>query len=598
MSPTLFNVLMHKLAMEKLGPGITSTIYADDILLQGSSTENMQAALNKFGNLIHTMGLIINEDKTKFQCRAIGHKTLLINGRHIERVRSYKYLGMYVGYGADSREAEVNHLVAQCKARMQPLRSLAWSGRGVGVPVLRMMYLTTIRSVIEYASPILSCLDDGRWEKIEKLQNESMRIVLSCPRNAMIDAMRLELSLSSLRSRVEETNIIAALRHMRLRAGSRLACAVRSNIRNNGPPRRQGKRGYLTRLAAGIDKYSLESHCTEQRRFRDPPPWEEGSVTVDSLTLEEKKRNYNAADLKARAELKIRSVCGEGVTQVFCDGSVLEDGRAGCGILVRRLDVNPVEEEEYSFRVSDNASSTQTELCAIFFGLRELVNEGGNIFFFIDSRSAIESLASRQPACEDIVRGCKELIRDLGRQNRNVTFVWVPSHVGVEHNERADRLAKTGAERNTIDHTCTISLRQIKTHIRKEQEEENANRIREKYVDSETFHHYARVSETTNFTYGRMLSSWRDSVCTRVRLGYKYMWQLGVERAEDDIRCGLCSEPRSHTLHHYILECSLLSSYRNRHITNVTDQLIWMFNNDKMEEMTRKCRDVICIIRQ
>lgn len=598
LSPTLFNILMNKLAAEDLGAGVTTTIYADDILLQGGSTDKMQAALNKFGALTQTMGLIINESKTKFQCRATGHKTLTINGSDIERVRSYKYLGMYVGYGADSKEAELNHLVVQCKARLQPLRSLAWSGRGVGVPVLRMMYLTTVRSVIEYANPILSCFDEGRWEKLEKIQNEAMRIVLSCPRNAMVDAMRLELNLTSLRSRVELTNIVAALRHMRSGAGSKLACAVLDSIGNNRASRRQSRRGYRSRLAEELNKYGLQNHCIVQRRFRDPPPWEEESVSVDSLTLERKKSDYSAVALKAKAERKISSVCEEGGTQIFCDGAVLDNGRAGCGILVRRMDVSPVEEKEYSFRVSDDTSSTQTELCAIFFGLQHLENTEGNIFFFIDSRSAIESLTSRHPVCEDIVRGCKELIGKLCRQNRRVTFVWVPSHVGVEHNERADRLAKAGAERNAIDLTCTITLRQIRSLIRSKQDEENTERIREKYIGSETFHHYIKISQMTDFTYGRMLSLWGDSVCMRLRLGYKYLWQLGVEKTEDDICCRLCREPRSHTLQHYILECTVLSGFRNRQILNVTDQIIWMFINNKIEEMTKRCRDVVCIIRQ
>ena len=58
------------------------------------------------------------------------------------------------------------------------MRSLAWGGSGVGVPVLRSMYISTVRSVIDYASPLLFCLDEGRFDKLEKLQNENMRIIL------------------------------------------------------------------------------------------------------------------------------------------------------------------------------------------------------------------------------------------------------------------------------------------------------------------------------------------------------------------------------------------------------------------------------------
>lgn len=193
---------MNRIVQEKLGNGVRTIIYADDILLQGNDMQNMQIALNNFGNLTQKMGLVINEDKSKFQCRSIGSKELFVNDKRIERVRSYKYLGMYVGYTADSKEAETNHIITQCKARLHPLRSLAWSGMGVGAPVLRAMYIATIRSIIDYASPVLSCLGNGRLDKIEKVQNQAMRIILNCPKNAMIDAMRNELKLNSLRNRV------------------------------------------------------------------------------------------------------------------------------------------------------------------------------------------------------------------------------------------------------------------------------------------------------------------------------------------------------------------------------------------------------------
>lgn len=65
LSPTLFNVLMNKIASERYSNGVTPIIYADDILFQGKDISKVQTVLDNFGNLCHHMGLVVNEDKTK-----------------------------------------------------------------------------------------------------------------------------------------------------------------------------------------------------------------------------------------------------------------------------------------------------------------------------------------------------------------------------------------------------------------------------------------------------------------------------------------------------------------------------------------------------
>ena len=128
---------------------------------------------------------------------------------------------MYIGYTAESREAELNYLTTQCRASLKPIKVLAWSGHSIGVPILRMLYQSTVRLLIEYASPVLSSFDDRRLIKLERLQNEAMRVILNNPmQNAMIYAMRCELSLPSIQDTIREVNVVSAVRHMRSESGA------------------------------------------------------------------------------------------------------------------------------------------------------------------------------------------------------------------------------------------------------------------------------------------------------------------------------------------------------------------------------------------
>lgn len=597
LSPTLFNVLMNKIGLENFGNNVSKVIYADDILLQSNSICNMQVALNKFGMLARKMGLVINEEKTKFQCRSMGEKHLLINGKKIERVRSYKYLGMYIGYKADSKDTELHHILTQCKARLQPLKSLAWSGAGAGVPVLRMMYLTTIRSVIDYASPVLAGLGEGRLEKLEKIQNEAMRVILHCPPNAMICAMRVELSLKSLRNRVEELNITAAIRHVRSGSGNELSRNITGRISNPRAFRKQCKQGYLTSLVENVRKYNLATWCKVPQRVPTPPPWEEVLPNINIIPLTKKKCMYDTGELKTIIEGNVSQMSSTDDAHVYCDGSVTDTGRAGCGVLVIDKENSEQVESEYYYRITDNVSSTLAELCAILYGLLEIRNGRGDVHFFVDSRSALESLVSRNPVHNDIADQCRAILTDLKKRERKITFTWIPSHVGIINNERADKLAKLGTEKEIIDLECMQSLKQLKSMIQEKQNKEEIKMVESRYSNSETFGHYIKVLHKTDFIYGRSGNTAKDSLCTRLRLGYKYLWQLGVQKTDDEICCKFCKEPRSHTMHHYVLQCPRLTHCRNPNINDITDQVVWMFNNKKVEELAKMCKNIRELLR-
>ena len=109
---------------------------------------------------------------------------------------------------------------------------------------------------------------------------------------------------------------------------------------------------------------------------------------------------------------------------------------------------------------------------------------------------------------------------------------------------------------------------------------------------SETLRHYVSVANETNFTYGRHRVTWKDGVCTRLKMVYKYYWQLGVEANETERQCRLCGEPSAHTLQHYVLHCSSLAQYRCDQPLSVTDQIICMFNDGKVMDLLMKHKDI------
>ena len=100
--------------------------------------------------------------------------------------------------------------------------------------------------------------------------------------------------------------------------------------------------------------------------------------------------------------------------------------------------------------------------------------------------------------------------------------------------------------------------------------------------------HYMEIVANTDFSYGPERNKWKETLCTKFRLGVKYYWELGVNVTEEEKQCRLCGAERAHTLQHYILICPIVATYRNKNIDNFTKQLIWMFNNGKVNQMLQK----------
>ena len=120
------------------------------------------------------MGLVINECKTKFQTRGKVSRLPTVNDIPIPRVHTHKYLGVQMSF---RKSLQAVHYVRNlCLPRLAPLRLLANRGLGAGIPVLRMFYISVIRSLIDYGAPVLIQFGATQLRPLELVQNEAMRI--------------------------------------------------------------------------------------------------------------------------------------------------------------------------------------------------------------------------------------------------------------------------------------------------------------------------------------------------------------------------------------------------------------------------------------
>uniref|UniRef100_A0A8D8TV43 Craniofacial development protein 2 n=1 Tax=Cacopsylla melanoneura TaxID=428564 RepID=A0A8D8TV43_9HEMI len=105
-SPILFNLMLERIDQEflkynyrglRMGyKAIFRMAYADDVILMAESKEEVADMVWNYYNIAKKVGLIINEEKTKYMCvdkRNRSVEPLTINNLNFEKVENFKYLG-------------------------------------------------------------------------------------------------------------------------------------------------------------------------------------------------------------------------------------------------------------------------------------------------------------------------------------------------------------------------------------------------------------------------------------------------------------------------------------------------------------------------
>ena len=154
-------------------------------------------------------------------------------------------------------------------ARLKPLEVLANRGTGAGIPVLRMVYISTVRSIIDYASPLLVSYTENDLIPLEIIQNKTMCLILGCPRTTRIEIMRLELNLCSIVDRIQELAVSSLIRMIRTEETmkmlvDRIAGNNSSLVKLNA---------YVQRLYRALLRFDALKYCVKLRDVPRVKPW-------------------------------------------------------------------------------------------------------------------------------------------------------------------------------------------------------------------------------------------------------------------------------------------------------------------------------------
>ena len=139
-----------------------------------------------------------------------------------------------------------------------------------------MFYISTVRSLIDYAAPVLVCCSPSQLKPLELIQNEAMRTILGCPRTAKLEVLRAELELPSVVCRVYEITC---------RTISRMICHGDTELKQalttlQATPNIPAK-SYLKLLHKLLSAFNVLEPCLSLINSPYYPTWKPHRVSVD-----------------------------------------------------------------------------------------------------------------------------------------------------------------------------------------------------------------------------------------------------------------------------------------------------------------------------
>ncbi|MPC95374.1 hypothetical protein E2C01_090581 [Portunus trituberculatus] len=175
--------------------------------------------------------------------------------------------------------------------------------------------------------------------------------------------------------------------------------------------------------------HSLHISIDEAEVVRVSPPWR---VPLPAVLFTETSKEEIPVLQKQRALETIAAVTSSIPTphRIFTDGSLQPDGRSGSAAFSPDLDP-----AGGCRRLPDGSSSTYWELQGVLDAVELLCQRRVNGLVICDSQSALQAITSLRPSFTT-ARRIISLLAKTQDHSLVIKFIWIPSHIGLSHNDK------------------------------------------------------------------------------------------------------------------------------------------------------------------
>ena len=498
-SPALFNILIHALLSYPWPKEVEVYSYADDLVILARTkhyTKVINSALETLSIACEDLGLKINAKKTKImffdnvkrkkEVRPKFYVGLAEDRAEIEIVDEFKYLGVIYTSTLNANKHIMN-TISKTYRKINLLKALSCKEYGCNTKTLVRYVTTCIRPVLEYGILTINAakVSIQDLDKLESVIPRALKIAMGLPNCTRNHAVLVEAGLTNMWTRAGQSGMNALAKLLRdqkehpLRekaentahsiatyfhrhGAHKVAHKKRIRCHTSGPTppitdsearKQPWLQGMLTRLVDNPNIWQLIQSINPIITYKTPvgAPYRH-TTELDILPLTNKKSMLTEDEKEAARKIysdKIHIQANTSYLTIYTDASVNpENNKAtfGCAVFENGI-LNPSLSK--IGRISDHSGSMTTELHAIqsavdiVFQHRLRFDRSDKFLIVTDSMSGIIALKNtNNPDNKHCILGIHQKL-ELLHETHNIsgTIMWCPSHIGIEGNELADKMA-------------------------------------------------------------------------------------------------------------------------------------------------------------
>ena len=407
-SPLLWLLVVNDILRSLEVTGTKVVAYVDDLVVLSSGkfmdtvSDILSNSLSMLSSWARKCGLNVNPAKTELvlftrKKKIPNFRLPQLNGVELSLSNSAKFLGIFLDSKLDWR-FNLTERIKKAYAALYSCQKVIGTKDGIKPKLFHWLYTAIVRPVVTYGCHVW-------WPVVtKKVHSDSInrinRLALLCMTNAMrtTPTVALEIML----------NIPPLDIYTRQIAKTTL---VRLNQSNSLQSRIVRHSELVKDLGMINTDYMISCNIMDEELITDFPSvndWTSGKVNTSEISI-------------------------------YTDGSKLKEG-TGCGFFCNELNIGKF------YRLKSVCSIFQAEIYAIAIAARHvsmLPIFNRDISFYIDSQAAIKALISGNIRSK-VVSSCHKELLAL-RQQHKLKLCWVPGHKNILGNEKADELAKLGA---------------------------------------------------------------------------------------------------------------------------------------------------------
>lgn len=557
LSVTLFIVKMNTIT-SVIPPNLSYSLYVDDIQISISSSNlalierQLQIAINKLSKWADENGFRFSLEKTT--CVMFSRRrglsldpSLSLNGHDIAVQSAHKFLGVIF----DRRLTFLDHLRSvkqKCQKALNILKVLSHKSWGSDTETMLCIYKSVVRSILDYGCVVYGSAKPSSLRLLDPIHNTGLRLSTGAFRTSPIESLNVEANEWTLERRRVYLSFMYALQ-----VKSRPGHPTRPCVEATASERLYAHKPSIPpplgiRLHRLVSKYQFQPYTHSVLEMPEGlTTWQPLSKVCDLTLTKYRKTHISAVVIRQEFE-ELKSRYGNH-DAYYTDGTKSTQG-VGFAMVTNRV--------QQCGRLIEQASIYTAELYAIKTALEHiLLTRVKRAIIYSDSLSALSAVSSHIRTKNALVAHVRRLMLYTQEKALWVKLVWVPSHVGIDGNELADKAAAESL--NQGSQVEQIPYQDLRPHLKKliyqqwqtEWKQMTSNKLHLVQPHLRRYPRYRHECRRSEVVY------------CRLRIGHTFLTHNFLLKQADPPGCACCGEPL--TVLHVLLACRAYEQERYRY---------------------------------